>query len=167
MRLLLAAAAGGAVLFGSIAAAEMRPLSGFDRVSASAGTQVEIAVGSGFSVDVRGANADRVVTRVAGGVLIIEPQRNWRWRGNTRPVVHVTMPDLRGLDASSGARIAASGVQARQISLESSSGAHLNVAGTCAAFVADASSGAHLDASSLRCEAGAVEASSGARVRVH
>lgn len=166
MRILLATAA-ISVLFLGAASAEPRSHSGFDSVSASAGTRVEIVVGSGFSVDVRGEHANRVVTRLSGATLVVEPERGWRWRGRARPVVHVTMPRIEGLESSSGAQINAVGVNSPSIALQASSGAHLSVAGTCGAFSADGSSGAHLDASDLRCENGDVDASSGARVRVH
>lgn len=165
MRTLLLSVAAVAVLVGA-AHAEPRQLSGFTRVSASAGTQVEITVGQAFSVDVSGPDAARIITRVSGDTLIVEPERG-NWRGRRNATVRVTMPAVQELDASSGARINATGVNSPNIALEVSSGAHLNVAGACGAFVADASSGADLNASGLRCETGSVDASSGARARVH
>jgi hypothetical protein len=146
--------------------ADQRPLSGFERVSASAGARVEISVGGDFSVDVSGRDAERIVTRVSGGVLIIEPVQGWSWRGRRDALVRVRMPRVVGLDASSGARIVASGVDGENVDLEASSGARLEVAGSCAAFRADASSGADISAEALRCENGSVDVSSGARVHV-
>lgn len=155
-----------AIVFLAEAHAEPRPLTGFERVSASAGTRVDIFVGGDFSVDVSGRDADRIVTRVSGGTLVVEPVRGWSWRGRREALVRVSMPRVAGLDVSSGAHIEANGVSGGNIELEASSGAHLNVAGACAAFRADASSGAGIDARALRCENGSVDVSSGARAHV-
>ena len=150
-----------------VAFAEPRAHRDFSRVSASAGTDVEISVGGDFSVDVSGRDAQRIVTRVANGTLIVEPVRGWSWRGHRDALVRVTMPRVEGLDASSGAEIRARGVNGGAVSLEASSGAELQVAGTCATFAADASSGARIAAADLRCESGSVDVSSGANVHVY
>lgn len=148
--------------------AEPRPLSGFTAVSASAGTDVEVIVGPAFSVDVSGRDAHRIITRVSGDRLIVEPVRGgWFQRGPRDALVRVTMPRVEALDVSSGADLSATGVNGGDISLESSSGADLRVSGVCASFTADASSGADIHAADLRCENGSVDVSSGADVRVY
>jgi hypothetical protein len=144
-----------------------RNVSGFTAVEARAGTDVEVTVGPNFSVDVSGRDADRIVTRVTGDRLIVEPQRGWSWRGPRNAQVRITMPRVTGLAASSGADLTATGVNGGDISLASSSGADLTVSGTCASFTADASSGADIHAQNLRCENGSVDVSSGADARVH
>ena len=147
----------------SAAQAETRSLTGFDRISASGGTHVEVSIGPSFSVEVEGRDAAQIVTRVASGRLIVEPVRGgWRIRGRRQALVRVTMPSLDALDASSGAEISARGVAADDLALEASSGAGLNVAGACRALAAGASSGARISARDLHCETGSVEASSGA-----
>ncbi len=166
MRVILAASA-LAILSAGAAFAEPRNHSGFTRVSASAGTDVEVTVGPGFSVDVTGADAHRIVTRVSGQTLIVERERGWNWGRSPRAEVRVTMPRVDGLSASSGADLTASGVDADDIRLDSSSGADLRVSGRCASFRADASSGSDIHAQNLRCENGRVEASSGADARVY
>lgn len=79
MRLILA---GCALVIASVgtAFAAPRDLSGFTGVSASAGTDVAVTVGPGFSVDVSGPGADRVVTHLrahsGGGIrawLVLGP----------------------------------------------------------------------------------------------
>lgn len=150
-----------------IASAEPRQLSGFTEVSASAGTDVEVTVGPNFSVDVSGRDADRIVTRVSGNRLVVEPVREWSWRGPRQARVRVTMPRVEGLSASSGADLTATGLNGGNVSLDSSSGADLRVSGTCATFTADVSSGADIHAQDLRCESGSVDASSGADARVY
>lgn len=151
-----------------VAQAEPRAHDGFTRISASAGTRVEVEVGPAFSVDVSGRDAERVVTRVSGDTLIIEPRRtNWLFqRGPRDAVIRVAMPRVHGLDASSGATVRTRGVNGGAIELEASSGANLHVAGVCSNFTADASSGAGIRAEELRCETGSVDVSSGASVHI-
>lgn len=168
MRFLIATVAVIALL-PSAASAELRPLSGFTKVSASAGTHVEVQVGPGFNVSVEGRDADRVVTRVANGTLIVEPVRTigFSWRGRRDAVVRVSMPAVEGLDASSGAHIEAQGVAASELALDASSGASIEAAGTCGNFTADASSGANIDAAALQCQTGSVDVSSGAQAHIY
>ncbi len=149
------------------ASAETRPLSGFTSVSASAGTQVEVATGENFAVEVTGRDADRVTTRVVGTELRVGRQSGWTWGRGNDAVVHVTMPRVEGLEASSGAQLRAANVRADRLTLDSSSGGGLTVAGACREFAADASSGSRLNAASMQCERGSVDASSGARADVN
>lgn len=156
------------VLLAAPALAETRPLSGFSKISANAGTRVEVAVGGGFRVDVEGRDADRIVTRVAGDTLVIEPVRSFGFHfgGRRDAIVRVSLPSLSGLDASSGAHIGASGLAGGALAMDASSGADIEIAGACASFTADASSGASIDAQAMRCETGSVDVSSGASARV-
>lgn len=166
MRVLLTATALVCALAAS-AAAETRSLSGFTSVSASAGIDVDVAVGA-FRVDVTGPDAEYIVTRVVGGELQIERRSHWGWGNSHRNArVHVTMPRVVGLEASSGAHITAAALQADDISLEASSGADLTVAGACRSVNADSSSGAHVNAAALHCQSGSVDASSGSRSDVN
>lgn len=165
MRLILAGCA-LAIACAGTAAAEPRNLNGFTRIDASAGTDVTVTVGRGFSVDVSGPGADRVVTRVAGQTLVVERRRGVSWGRSPRAEVTVTMPRVEGLSVSSGADLNVTGVDAVNIVLDSSSGADLRVSGRCGSFTADVSSGADIHAQDLRCENGTVDASSGADARV-
>ena len=165
MRLILAGCV-LAIASAGAAFAAPRDVSGFTEVAANAGVDVAVTVGPGFSVDVSGPGADRVVTRISGRTLIVEYRNNWFWGPRPRAAVRVTMPRVEGLSAASGANLVATGVNGGDIALESSSGADLRVSGRCASFTADASSGADIHAQGLRCESGSVEASSGADARV-
>jgi hypothetical protein len=149
------------------AAAETRNLSGFTKVSASAGFDVDVTVGQGFRVDVTGPGADRTVTRVQGDTLIVEPTPGMHWGRRPEVRVSVTMPSVTGLSTSSGADIRARGVNAEVITLEASSGSDLEVSGTCRSVEAEVSSGADIDAGDLRCQSGSARASSGADVHVN
>ena len=148
--------------------AEPRNLSGFTKVSASAGTDVTVTVGSGFNVDVSGPGADRVVTRVDGDTLVVTRRNsNWfSWGSSQRAAIRVAMPRVDGLSSSSGSDLVAANVNAENISLDASSGADLRVSGRCATFTADASSGSDIHAEALRCESGSVDVSSGADASV-
>lgn len=165
MRLILAASALVLTTAG-VAHAEVRNLTGFTQVSASAGTDVEVTVGGAFRVEVTGRDADRIITRVSGDTLIVEPVRGFSWRGR-QANIRVSMPRAEGFSASSGSDLVATGINGGDITLDSSSGADLRVSGTCATFRADASSGADLHAQNLRCENGSVDVSSGADARVY
>ncbi len=143
-------------------------MSGFTSVSANAGTDVEVVVAQDFRVDVTGRDADRIVTRISGSTLVIEPVRTlWFQHGPRDAHVRVTMPRVAGLEASSGADLRASGLTGGDVSLDSSSGADLYVSGTCDSFTADASSGADIHAREFRCVNGSVDVSSGADARVY
>jgi hypothetical protein len=165
MRLFLAASALVLATAG-VAHAEVRNLSGFTQVSASAGTDVEVTVGGAFRVEVTGRDASRIITRVSGDTLVVEPVRGFSWRGR-QAEVRVTMPRATAFSASSGADLVATGVTGDDLALDSSSGADLSVSGTCNRFVADASSGADIDAQNLRCVNGMIDVSSGAGARVY
>lgn len=165
MKLILAASALVLATAG-VAHAEVRNLAGFTKVDANAGTDVQVTVGGAFRVEVTGRDADRIVTRVQGDTLIVEPVRGFSWRGR-QANIRVSMPRVDSLSASSGADLVATGVNGGSIALDSSSGADLRVSGTCATFTADASSGSDIDARQLRCESGSVDVSSGADARVY
>ena len=155
-----------AALVATPATAAPRDVTGFTAVEARAGVDVEVTVGGGFSVDVSGPDAERIVTRVSDGKLIVEPVRGTSSRRRNAEI-RVTMPRVDGLAASSGADLIARGVNGGAISLSASSGADLRVSGTCDTFSADASSGADLHAAELRCQNGDVSVSSGADARVY
>lgn len=165
MRLILAASA-LVLASAGVAHAEVRNLGGFTKVSANAGTDVEVTVGGAFSVEVTGRDAARIVTRISGDTLIVEPVRGFSWRGR-QANIRVTMPRVDGLSASSGADLVATGINGGAITLDSSSGADLRVSGACTTFSADASSGSDIDARQLRCESGSVDVSSGADAMVY
>lgn len=167
MKVMFAAGIALLVMVGS-ASAEQRSLAGFTRVAARAGTDVEVTVGPAFRVEVVGRDAARIVTRVDGDELIIEPLRaNWVQRALRDAQVRVTMPDVEALSASSGADLTATGLDSASLSLAASSGADLRVSGRCGTFAANASSGSDIHAQSLRCENGSVDVSSGADARVY
>lgn len=156
-----------ALVMASPAAAEVRNLSGFTKVDASAGTDVTVRVGPAFRVEVTGPGADRIQTTVQGDTLHVRPTPGFNWGRRPPSEIRVTMPRISGLSASSGADLEASGLNGGDVSLESSSGADLDASGTCGAVNASASSGADIDARRLVCASGSVDVSSGADIALH
>ena len=149
------------------AAAEVRNLSGFTKVEASAGTDVTVNVGLSFRVEVTGPGADRIQTTVHGDTLHVRPTPGFHWGRRPPAEIRVTMPSISGLSASSGADLEAAGLSGGDVSLESSSGADLEASGTCRAVSASASSGADIDARRLVCDSGSADVSSGADIVLH
>jgi hypothetical protein len=129
MRLILVGCALALAMTGP-AFAEQRNLSGFTKVSANSGTDVTVVVGSGFSIDVSGPGADRVITRISGDTLVVERRSGFTWGATPRADVRVTMPRVHGLSAASGADLIATNVDADTIELDSSSGADARVFAT-------------------------------------
>lgn len=163
-----------AALAASPAAAERRNLSGFDEVKAEDRITVEIVVGPAYSVEVTGADADRVRTQVEGDRLEIRDNRR-PWFGNPRLDAHVrvTMPGVEGLAAARGAdmtatldgascidlsaaaamgaTLRASGLECRNVDAAAAMGATLQLTGSCRALDAAAAMGGDISANELRC----------------
>lgn len=171
------------------ATAETRALSGFDAVNASGNYRVEVAVGDGFAVDVSGADAARIRTRVEDNLLKIEPARR-AWFGNPRydAVVRVTLPRLEGVAAARGmtmtataggecpsfdavaamgAELSVTGIQCDAVDASAAMGAVLTMTGACETLNVSAAMGAAVRARDLHCESADISASMGADVVVY
>lgn len=140
-------------------------LKGFEKVDASAGVNVIVRQGP-YSVHAESQNGDlsRLKVDVRGDTLVVGREQNWfGWSGRgPRYTVTVSAPDYRGFDASSGSNIDGSGLSLKNLTVEVSSGADVEIAGTCADLHLSVSSGANFDGGNLRCETASVDASSGA-----
>lgn len=143
-------------------------LAGVKRLSTSAGLDVVYEVSDAYSIDidVRRGDIDDVRIKRDGDTLEIgrTRQNGWGWGNRLDATVTVLGPDLVRVEASSGSSAAVTGISAADFRAEASSGAGLDLSGTCETLRADASSGASIDASSLRCGNGDLEASSGANI---
>ncbi|MFC2951973.1 head GIN domain-containing protein [Marinicaulis aureus] len=146
--------------------------SGFSVIDASAGVDVEVRVGGAYSVRAEGEPEalERLRIERDGDVLEIgrvrdrsffSPGRKWK------VVVYVNMPELNGVDASSGSDVTATGIDAGEFSASVSSGADASLRGTCATIKADGSSGADLNAEGLQCENAVADVSSGADLTLY
>jgi hypothetical protein len=149
------------------ASAETRsyPLSNFDAIDASAGIRVILKQGPyAVSVEEPDGRFDALKMNVDGHKLFIGRQPNMgekRGRG-PRFTVTVTAPAYTGVAASSGSRVEADALSAKQLEAVVSSGAHAELKGSCTQLSANASSGARFDGETLKCETATVAASSGA-----
>jgi hypothetical protein len=160
--------------FAGIAYAETRSLSGFTHVNAADRITVDVAVGETFSVEVTGADAERVRTRIDGRTLRIS-DANRPWFGRSPRIdatVRVTAPRIEGVAASRGAQLTAalsgecddlsasaamggsarvSGVACRSVDASAAMGGELELAGSCEALSVSAAMGGAVGADQLQC----------------
>lgn len=166
----------------------------FEKVSVSAGIEVEITSGPNRSVvaENRSGDFEDLKISVEGDTLHIgRPSGSWfsRMFSGSRPdyKVRVVAPVLRSLSASSGAEVDArgsfegdisitassgsevdaAGIRGGNVKASTSSGSDIDLAGSCISFEAHASSGSDLDADDLKCENVTLQASSGSDVSVY
>ncbi len=154
--------------------AEPRDLDGFEQVNAAGRFRVEISVGPNHTVNVEGADAAQIATRVDGDTLKIEPRRR-PWFGAERRydvLVRVTLPRFEGVAAARGAEVNASGggecdsfdaVAAMGASLTvrelvcttidaaAAMGGNVELAGACRTLDVTAAMGGAVEAAGLRC----------------
>lgn len=138
---------------------------GFDKVSASAGVTVIMKQGP-YAVHARSTNGDlsRLVLEVRGDTLVAGRNNNgFNWIGNRGPnyTITVSAPNYSGVKASSGSSVDGSGITARDMRVDVSSGADVDLAGSCTSLSVHISSGADFDGERLQCETASVSASSG------
>ncbi|MEL6360287.1 MAG: head GIN domain-containing protein [Pseudomonadota bacterium] len=166
-------AALGSLLIGGTAAAgaEKRyDLDGFDSISVATGIKAVVTVGGDYSIIAESSEKglDRLEVRVSGGELKLRRRnRGWQWGRSENVKVSISMPDLTMIDASSGAYVSATGIDAADMVVEASSGSRIKASGDCGELSADVSSGAQVDIGALVCENVVAEASSGASVKVY
>jgi hypothetical protein len=172
------------------AAAEMRQLTGFDAVHAADRLRVEVSIGSSHSVEVTGADAERVRTRVERGQLRISDSRR-PWFGPS-PVldalVRVTVPDLEGVAAARGAELRADlsgaesctslsaaaamggeavvdSIRCDDVDASAAMGGVLRLSGACRMLDVSAAMGGEVRADTLECELVDASAAMGGDVR--
>lgn len=146
--------------------------SGFTYLDTSAGVDVEVTVGGAYSIRAEGEPEalERLRIERDGDTLEIgrvrdrsffSPGRKWR------VTVYVSMPELNGVDASSGSDVTATGIDAGEFRASVSSGADADLRGRCSTIKADGSSGADLEAEGLECENAIADVSSGADLTLY
>lgn len=91
---------------------ETRTLSGFQQVNANNSITANITAGTDFRVEVSADDnaIDRIVTRVDGDVLVIQPESGTSFR-NVQATVNVTMPVLQAARGDNSSVIGVSGFQ--------------------------------------------------------
>lgn len=189
----IAGIAAVALLMAGAALADTRQydFSGFTRVEAAEGLEVEIEPGDGFEISAEGSGRAlrRLKVSQSGDTLILGRDFSViEWLSpfvllRDDPVrLHIVLPRLDGVgatsgcevtvtggyagdfgvEASSGAGVDLAGIGAERVRLAASSGAAIAAAGQCGSLVAEVSSGARLDAGNMVCDSAEAEASSGA-----
>ncbi len=172
------------------AAAEVRNHSGFRTVNASDRITVTVTQGDGYEVEVTGADAGRVRTRLDGRTLRIE-DRNRPWFGGGRRLdaqVRVTAPRVEGVSASRGAELYASlaggcdafsasaamggsarvnGAQCNDVSASASMGGEVRLEGACRGLDVSASMGGYVRAEELQCQSVNASASMGGDITAY
>ncbi len=157
------------IALATAATAETRNLSNFTGVSASDRIRVEVAIGESYRVDVTGADASRVTTRVDDGTLVIRRTNRPVW-GGTPPIdatVHVTMPRVSSLASARGADLIAVDINTRDIELAAAMGGTLQVSGVCTNLDASAAMGGTIRAEALQCRDADVSVAMGGDARVY
>lgn len=165
---LMATVAVVALVMATSASAETRDLRGFNSIGASDQMRVEISVGGEYAVEVTGADAARVRTRVEDGTLLID-QRNRPWFGSRHlnAVVRISVPELESIAAARGVEVNARGVDSERFDIAAAMGAEVRVSGTCGVLDAAAAMGASIRADELQCRTADVSAAMGGSARVY
>ncbi len=164
------AMASALAVIGGAAFAEERnyALIGFNKIDAATGVMVKVNVGGDYSIraEADAKEFERLMIEVDGDTLSIRRKTGgFGWKsGEVR--VDVSMPSIKGIEASSGASVEARNIEAEEIEIDASSGASIIASGTCTALAADASSGASIKAKDLRCKDVEADASSGASISI-
>ncbi|GEM_PF-2432616 len=165
---------------------------GFDQISISSGLEAEIIAGPEFGITAEARNARilrKLEIEMRGHTLYISQDSSLRdllFGADTDIMLTITLPELRevsigsGVDArvsgsfganfsgaaSGGAALEIKGLTSTMIDIDVSSGASVDIIGTCDFLEVSVSSGAVLGAEGLVCDAVEVSASSGASATV-
>ncbi len=138
----------------------------FDKIDLSAGVTAVVRQGA-FDVKAettKGEGFDNLIVEVKGDTLRISRKSTLLSWGGPEYRVTVSTPAYSALEASSGSRMEGTGLTLKDLSVEVSSGASMELGGACNALDLEISSGASFDGETLRCTTAMVDASSGARV---
>jgi hypothetical protein len=160
---LIIAAASLAACSPALAESRTYNLAGFDAVKASAGVNVILKQGA-FAVRADGTDRalDRLDVSVQGGVLRITHKSDMNMFGFGRSaVVTVTAPAYASIAASSGSDVSGADLRFDALKASSSSGADLELSGSCRSLSLSAGSGADFVARGLTCTSITAEVSGG------
>jgi len=143
-------------------------LSGFDRVEISGVYELNVAVGSDYSIELFGPEdeMDRVEASVKNGVLVLDQrdrrrgEKRRRWNKNREGIdAVITLPSLIGLDVSGVVDGEISGIDSDRFDIDISGVGDVDLDGECGTLDADVSGVGDLDAEGLQCRVVSVEVS--------
>ncbi len=138
---------------------EMRNVDGFTKIDASGAVNVEVAVGSGFAVEVQADDnlLANIKTEVSGDTLKIYSED--RISSKTRINVKISMPAIEGLEISGASSANVANVEADSLELKASGASKIKIEGEAKTLEANASGASSIDAEKLKVEDANVEAS--------
>ena len=166
-----------------------RDLDNFTGVKACCSFKVELSQSPDFSVRVEAESnlQEFIITELRGKTLQIRFSENANFKSTEDITVYVSLPLLRGIDASSSSKItgmtpfsgddldleASSSAKilvefsGDRVDIDASSSANIEVHGAAKRVSADASSASSIDAGELVAEDGVADVSSAASIKVH
>jgi hypothetical protein len=169
---ILTAVSGVAILAGSSFAQDTRTLevTAFDSIDAGGGFELIVTIGDEYSVRYEGDESDFEKLEFDIRQNELRLKQKSRFFGISHGldiVVYVTMPEIESLDFSRGVDARVDGLSGGELDVDISTGADVDLYGTCSDLEVDISTGAMLDAHELVCANVEVDASTGASSRVY
>ena len=152
------------------AQAQIFDIDGFTGIKAEAGVNVVYARADHYLVKAEFENEVISTLRIhrRGKTLHIARQTKNGWAdGGARVTVNVQGPTLSFIEASSGARVNATGLESGQLKVRTSSGGRLSASGTCQRLNIKSESGGISDLSSMQCNQVVAKAYSGGVLKVY
>jgi hypothetical protein len=164
--LLLAAACGDRISGNGRSATEQRDVPVFTRLDVSGAVEAAVTIGSPQSVSVTAdSNVLPVITtEVRGGTLVVEPERNFRWRTPVR--VAITVAALTDIEVSGASTVEVSGVQGSRLALDASGASTIRASGRVDTLDAEASGASRLRLSELAVRDADVDASGASSIEL-
>lgn len=159
----------GATALAAFADEQNFSFSDFDSVEASAGVDVVLRQGN-YSVRAEGSEKalERLKVEKRGDTLHIGRRNTsgFNWSSGGSVTVTVSAPGYTAISASSGSDVSGSGLNLTDVSVSVSSGADMELAGSCEELTVSVSSGSDFDGEDLHCQNVTASASSGADANV-
>ncbi len=147
-------------------------VSGVSRLDAAGQFNLFVTVGgpASFRMDGEADELEKIKVRVRDGELELDGKsRRFLFFGGGRidVDVHVTLAELTGVDMARGVNAVVEGVNAETFAIDASTGAELDITGTCGSLSVDISTGADIDAYELVCRNVFADASTGGDAQLH
>jgi len=137
-------------------------LTGFDGIDISGVYDVEVAVGSAFSIRLEGPEKEMNHARVEldGNSLELGQRKNkWSWNNRKGIDAYVTLPALNTLNVSGVSDVNVDGVRADKFKLSVSGVGDVDISGSCSYIKASISGVSDVNASDFQCRDGKVNMS--------
>lgn len=145
-------------------------ITGFSAIKAEAGVNVVYVRSENYKVqaELQSGSDNRVNVRKRGDTLYIARKTENGWAdGKTRVTVNVSGPDLDFIEASSGAKVTATGLDAQTLKIRTDSGGRVMASGSCGRLSSQAASGGVADLSKVKCDHVAAKAYSGGGLKLY